>query len=92
MTILSGVKLKLYPNKAQKQIIEQTFGSNRFVWNQFRSMQENRYEAMIDGYNQYKEQAKENGDKNFMNQDCLTVFVSSLTSHILKTWSNVSTT
>lgn len=63
MTILSGVKLKLYPNKAQKQIIEQTFGSNRFVWNQFRSMQENRYEAMIDGYNQYKEQAKENGDK-----------------------------
>lgn len=63
MTILSGVKLKLYPNKAQKQIIEQTFGNSRFVWNQFRSMQENRYEAMIDGYNQYKEQAKENGDK-----------------------------
>lgn len=63
MTILSSVKLKLYPNKAQKQIIEQTFGNSRFVWNQFRSMQENRYEAMIDGYNQYKEQAKENGDK-----------------------------
>lgn len=63
MTILSGVKLKLYPNKAQIQIIEQTFGNNRFVWNQFRSMQENRYEAMIDGYNQYKEKAKENGDK-----------------------------
>lgn len=63
MTILSGVKLKLYPNKAQKQTIEQTFGNSRFVWNQFRSMQENRYETMIDGYNQYKEQAKENGDK-----------------------------
>ena len=63
MTILSGVKLKLYPNKAQKQIIEQTFGNSRFVWNQFRSMQENRYNAMIDGYNQYKKQAKENGDK-----------------------------
>lgn len=63
MTILSGVKLKLYPNKAQKQTIEQTFGNSRFVWNQFRSMQENRYEAMIDGYNQYKEQAKENGEK-----------------------------
>lgn len=63
MTILSGVKLKLYPNKAQKQIIEQTFGNSRFVWNQFRSMQENRYNAMIDGYNQYKKQAKKNGDK-----------------------------
>ena len=40
MTILSGVKLKLYPNKTQKQTIEQTFGNSRFVWNQFRSMQE----------------------------------------------------
>lgn len=63
MTILSGVKLKLYPNKAQKQTIEQTFGNSRFVWNQFRSMQENRYNAMIDDYNSYKEKAKENGDK-----------------------------
>ena len=33
MTILSGVKLKLYPNKEQKHIIEQTFGNSRFVWN-----------------------------------------------------------
>ena len=63
MTILSGVKLKLYPNKAQKQTIEQTFGNSRFVWNQFRSMQENRYNAMIDDYNSYKEKAKENGEK-----------------------------
>ena len=63
MTILFGIKLKLYPNKAQKQTIEQTFGNSRFVWNQFRSMQENRYKAMIDDYNSYKEQAKENGDK-----------------------------
>ena len=63
MTILSGVKLKLYPNKTQKQIIEQTFGNSRFVWNQFRSMQENRYKAMIDDYNLYKKHAKENGNK-----------------------------
>jgi len=38
MTILSGVKLKLYPNKTQKQTIEQTFGNSRFVWNQFKNM------------------------------------------------------
>lgn len=63
MTILSGVKLKLYPNKTQKQTIEQTFGNSRFVWNQFRNMQENRYEAMIDDYNSHKEQTKEHGDK-----------------------------
>ena len=63
MTILSGVKLKLYPNKEQKQTIEQTFGNSRFVWNQFKNMQENRYTAMIDDYNSYKEQAKENGEK-----------------------------
>ena len=63
MTILSGVKLKLYPNKTQKQTIEQTFGNSRFVWNQFRNMQENRYSAMIDDYNSYKEKAKENGEK-----------------------------
>lgn len=63
MTILSGVKLKLYPNKEQKQTIEQTFGNSRFVWNQFKNMQENRYNAMIDDYNSYKKQAKENGDK-----------------------------
>lgn len=63
MTILSGIKLKLYPNKTQKQTIEQTFGNSRFVWNQFKNMQENRYTAMIDDYNHYKEQAKENGEK-----------------------------
>ena len=63
MTILSGVKLKLYPNKEQKHIIEQTFGNSRFVWNQFKNMQENRYNAMVDDYNSYKEQAKENGEK-----------------------------
>ena len=63
MTILSGVKLKLYPNKKQKQTIEQTFGNSRFVWNQFKNMQENRYNAMIDDYNSYKEQSKENGKK-----------------------------
>lgn len=63
MTILSGVKLKLYPNKAQKQTIEQTFGNSRFVWNQFLNMQENRYDAMIDDYNQYKKRAKKNGEK-----------------------------
>ena len=63
MTILSGIKLKLYPNKEQKQIIEQTFGNSRFVWNQFKNMQENRYNAMIDDYNHYKEQAKKNGEK-----------------------------
>ena len=63
MTILSGVKLKLYPNKTQKQTIEQTFGNSRFVWNQFRNMQENRYNAMINDYNSYKEQAKEHSDK-----------------------------
>ena len=63
MTILSGVKLKLYPNKTQKQTIEQTFGNSRFVWNQFRNMQENRYDAMIDDYNSYKKKAKENEQK-----------------------------
>lgn len=63
MTILSGVKLKLYPNKVQKQTIEQTFGNSRFVWNQFRNMQETRYDAMINDYNRYKKQAKENGQK-----------------------------
>ena len=63
MTILSGIKLKLYPNKTQKQTIEQTFGNSRFVWNQFRNMQENRYNARIDDYNSYKEKAKENGEK-----------------------------
>ena len=63
MTILSGVKLKLYPNKTQKQTIEQTFGNSRFVWNQFKNMQENRYEVMIDDYNFYKEKAKENEEK-----------------------------
>ena len=29
MTVLLGVKLKLYPNKKQKQTIEQTFGNKR---------------------------------------------------------------
>jgi len=70
MTILSGVKLKLYPNKTQKQTIEQTFGNSRFVWNQFRNMQENRYDAMIDDYNSYKKKQKR------MKKKLLILFIS----------------
>ncbi|MDO4456460.1 MAG: RNA-guided endonuclease TnpB family protein [Ligilactobacillus agilis] len=42
--MLKGVKLQLYPNQAQRQLMMQMFGNNRFVWNQMLAMQNSRYE------------------------------------------------
>ena len=41
---LSGVKLRLYPNKHQIKLIWQAFGANRFLWNQTLQMINQRYQ------------------------------------------------
>ena len=42
-TMLKGIKLRLYPNKTQKNQLWQMFGNDRFVWNQMLAMMNERY-------------------------------------------------
>lgn len=41
--MIKGIKLRLYPNKAQQDQLLQMFGNNRFVWNQMLAMAQQRY-------------------------------------------------
>ena len=41
--MLKGVKLRLYPNKAQQNQLTQMFGNNRFIWNAMLDMAKVRY-------------------------------------------------
>lgn len=41
--IIKGIKLRLYPTKAQQDLLLQMFGNDRFVWNQMLSMAKERY-------------------------------------------------
>ena len=34
MKIDKGIKVRLYPTKAQEVLLTMTFGSKRFIWNQ----------------------------------------------------------
>lgn len=41
--MIKGVKLRLYPNKAQQAQLLQMFGNDRFVWNKMLAMAKARY-------------------------------------------------
>lgn len=41
--MMKGIKLRLYPNKAQQDQLQQMFGNDRFVWNQMLAMAKERY-------------------------------------------------
>ena len=41
--MIKGIKLRLYPNKAQQDQLRQMFGNNRFIWNQMLAMAKTRY-------------------------------------------------
>ncbi|KRM05906.1 RNA-guided endonuclease TnpB family protein [Lentilactobacillus farraginis] len=43
-TVVKGIKLRLYPNKAQIDQLWQLFGNDRFVWNHMLAMANQRYE------------------------------------------------
>lgn len=40
---IKGIKIRLYPNKAQQEQLLQMFGNDRFVWNQMLAMANERY-------------------------------------------------
>lgn len=42
-TILKARTIQIYPNKEQRRMITNTFGCNRFLWNQMLDMQKQRY-------------------------------------------------
>jgi len=42
--MLKGIKIKIYPNQEQTQLIEQNIGNARFVWNQMLNMWNTRYQ------------------------------------------------
>lgn len=43
MKILKAFKMRIYPNATQRELITNTFGCARFVWNQMLGMQQARY-------------------------------------------------
>ncbi|ATO45672.1 hypothetical protein C5L30_001267 [Companilactobacillus farciminis] len=42
--VLKGIKLRIYPDSYQKELIEYNFGANRFVWNNMLDMMIKRHE------------------------------------------------
>ena len=42
--MIKGVKIRLYPNKTQRNQLLQMFGNDRFLWNQMLAMAKARYE------------------------------------------------
>lgn len=40
--VLSGKIIRLYPNKKQSELMQQFFGSTRWLWNQMLDMQTKR--------------------------------------------------
>ncbi|AEG41445.1 helix-turn-helix domain-containing protein [Lactobacillus kefiranofaciens] len=42
--MIFGVKLKLYPNQAQQNLMEKMIDNSRFVWNKTLAMMNDRYE------------------------------------------------
>ncbi|WP_290068563.1 helix-turn-helix domain-containing protein, partial [Lactobacillus intestinalis] len=41
--MLTGIKLRLYPNQTQVNQLWQMFGNDRFVWNRMLDMMNERY-------------------------------------------------
>ena len=41
--LIKGIKLRLYPNKHQRDQLQQMFGNNRFIWNIMLDMAKQRY-------------------------------------------------
>ena len=42
--MLKGMKIKVYPNRKQQQVLACMFGNQRFVWNQMLNMLNQRYQ------------------------------------------------
>lgn len=61
VTVLKGVKLRLYPNKQQERDLRQMCGNDRFLWNILNAMLQSRYENNKHLYNVDK--SKEAKDK-----------------------------
>ncbi|MFS0883582.1 IS200/IS605 family element RNA-guided endonuclease TnpB [Metabacillus niabensis] len=56
MEVLKGLKFRIFPNNQQKELINKTFGSNRFVFNYFLAEQQNQ-----DAYWHITEEMVQNG-------------------------------
>ena len=58
MTIYKAYKLRIYPNREQKIMIDKTFGCTRFVFNKFLSERKEKYEEnkiKLSAYDELKE-------------------------------------
>lgn len=42
--MIKGFKVRIYPNKEQKILLEKTFGANRFIYNYFLNLKTKLYE------------------------------------------------
>ena len=51
VSVLKGIKLRLYPNKQQERDLRQMCGNDRFLWNKLNEMLQSRYENNKHLYN-----------------------------------------
>ena len=51
VTVLKGIKLRLYPNKEQERDLRQMCGNDRFLWNKLNEILQSRYENNKHLYN-----------------------------------------
>ena len=47
MNIYKAYKLRIYPTDSQRKLIEKTFGSTRYIYNNFLAERKNKYEESI---------------------------------------------
>ena len=58
-SVIKALKIRLYPNEAQKVLLEKHFGANRFIWNHFLEMRtkyyaESKAQGKAQGMNYFK--------------------------------------
>ena len=53
MEQMKAYKFRIYPNEAQKELIEKTFGCNRFVYNKMLSIQIESYKENNKHFSKY---------------------------------------
>lgn len=66
VTVLKGIKLRLYPNKEQERDLRQMCGNDRFLWNKLNDMLQSRYENNKHLYNGDKSKEARDRRKHVM--------------------------
>ena len=71
MNTYKAYKLRIYPTNSQRELIEKTFGSTRYIYNNFLTVRKSKYEeskTKISVYQQLKELANLKNEKEWLRE------------------------